>query len=295
MKTLRILPALLVLPALAGTAAAQDLDLVDRAKVQYESAAYEDALTILNDAAEIAPTSRVQVEQYRALCFIALGRVDEAQRAIAALVATDPTYIPSASVASPKVLSIVADIRKREVPAIVRRLMEEGRTAYQRKELPTARQRFELALKLLSDPAMAARPETEDLTIVARGFFDLTGAVEAAAPPPPPTPSTPTAEVPAAPATNDVFVPAIPIQQNMPSWEPPGRAFASIEYIGSIKVRIGTDGRVLSVSIERPSHPAYDARLLQVAPSWRYKPATRNGAAVESEKVIGVRLQPPTD
>ena len=294
MRTFRTLLMLPMLLALVTSAAAQDGDLIDRAKVQYESAAYEDALTILGSAGEIGPTGRVQVEQYRALCFIALGRVDEAEQAIVSLVAIDPTYLPSAAVASPKVLSIVSDVRKRELPAIVRRLMAEGRTAYQRKELPQARQRFEMVLTLLNDPSMAARPEAEDLTIVARGFVDLADAAEASAPPRAPAP--PRIETPPAAtvADTDVFVPAVPIQQNMPVWAPPDRAFAAIEYNGAIRVRIGTDGRVKAVSIERPSHPAYDGKLLQIAPSWLYRPATRNGEAVESEKLISVRLQPPT-
>lgn len=286
---------LILLPALAATSAAQDGDVVDRAKVQYESAAYEDALTILDNAGEVEPSDRVQVEQYRALCFIALGRLDDAQRAIAALVATDPTYVPSASIASPKVLSIIADIRKRELPAIVRRLMDEGRTAYKKKEMSAARRQFELVSRLLGDPSMGTRPETEDLKTVVRGFLDLTAAVEASAAPAaaaakPSNDFPPTTE---RAASADVFVPAIPLQQTLPAWEPPGRAFATVEYAGSIRVHIGVDGKVKSVAIERPSHPAYDARLLQIAQSWLYKPATRNGKPVESDKVIAVRLQPP--
>ena len=292
-----------LLPALVATASAQNI--LDRAKDQYESAAYEEALSTLGDAGSTTPVDKVQLEQYRALCLIALGRLPEAEQAISALVAADPMYVPSASVASPRVLSIVAEIRKKELPSIIRGLLDQGRQAYQRKELAAARQTFELILKLAEDPSLAGRPELDDVKVVARGFADL-AAASAAAPPPAAVPeaapasSTAVPEAappPTAPTTRTTtpatgFIPAVAIQQSMPVWEPPARAFATTEYNGAIKVRIGADGKVKNVAIERPSHPAYDARLLQVAMTWLYKPATRNGEPIESEKVIAVRLQP---
>ena len=45
-------------------------------------------------------------------------------------------------------------------------------------------------------------------------------------------------------------------------------------YSGAVKVRIGTDGRVKAVTIDQPSHPAYDANLIRVARTWLYKPAS---------------------
>ena len=262
--------ALLSCALVAGVREAAGQNLLDRAKVQYESAAYEEALSTLTEARNPAVADKVQVEQYRAFCLIALGRLPEAENAISALVAADPTYVPSASVASPRVLSIVSDIRKKELPAIIRRLMEEGRQSYQRKEFASAGQMFELVLQLVDDPSMTGRPEVEDVRVVARGFVDLAAATTApppvptaAATPPPPPPPSPS---PAQEAV--VFVPAVALQQTMPPWEPPSRAFGMNEYNGSIKVRIGIDGRVKSVAIERPSHPAYDARLVQVAQTW---------------------------
>jgi tetratricopeptide (TPR) repeat protein len=334
MKSLIVasLSAVLSTPAVAASAQ----DLIDRAKDQYESAAYEDALSTLSDAGRATPADKVQVEQYRALCLIALGRFAEAERAIAALVGADPTYVPSAAVASPRVLAMVADIRGKELPAIIRSLMDHGRVAYQRKDMARARETFELVLRLTEDASLNGRPELDDVKVVARGFVDL--AIAAAATPPPAVPAAVTAQdqpapdevqsskfkvqssvlaapprasvgdatagrpastppAPTSPAPAKVnppagFVAAVALQQPMPVWLPPSRAFANTEYIGSIKVRIGADGTVKAVSIERKSHPAYDARLLQVASTWLYKPATLNGEPVESEKVIAVRLQP---
>jgi tetratricopeptide (TPR) repeat protein len=300
-----MLASTLVLACL-GSLAVDAQSLLDRAKSQYEAAAYEEALSTLSRAGEVSLGERVQVEQYRALCLIALGKQADAEESIGALVAADPTYVPSPSIASPKVLQMVAEIRRRELPAVIRRLVDEGRLAFQGKDLARARQNFELVLKLTDDPALGERPETEDLKVVARGFVTLTMATEAPAPAPAPPAATPAAPASTAEQDGDggeatpttsaprlpAFEAAVPIQQAMPAWEPPGRAFAQTEYNGSLKVTIGIDGKVKNAVIERASHPAYDARLLQVAQSWTYKPATRNGTPVESEKVIAVQLRP---
>jgi tetratricopeptide (TPR) repeat protein len=300
MRTLAITLLLSVWSATLGVAAAtaQD-DVLSRAKEQYEAAAYEAALSTLETAAE-ATVERTQVEQYRALCLLALGRHDEADRALVALVASDPSYVPPASVASPKVLTRVSEIRKRELPGIIRRLMEDGRAAYQRKDLMRARHAFELVLRLVDDPAMAQRPEVADFKVVALGYVDLASAAPPPAPAPtPPTPAAPAvaekepSPIPSRPPASDavISVAAVPIRQNMPPWQP-RRAYADAEYSGLLRVRIGADGRVKTAVIEKASHPEYDQRLLEVAPTWLYRPATHNGMAVESEKLITVRLQP---
>src|SRR5690349_3267204 len=103
MRTLSFALSLLIIVG-AGPAFGQDA--LEEAKAQYAAAAYEDALTTLTRAGGAPPAKRVEVEQYRAFCLIALGRTEDAERAIAALVAADPKYVPSANVASPKVLSM---------------------------------------------------------------------------------------------------------------------------------------------------------------------------------------------
>jgi len=83
----------------------------------------------------------------------------------------------------------------------------------------------------------------------------------------------------------------VAIQQTLPEWMPTDKMAASRDYVGSIKVIIGIDGRVKSATIEKATHPIYDARLLQVSKGWLYKPATQNGEPVESEKVIAIQLR----
>jgi tetratricopeptide (TPR) repeat protein len=301
MRTLLAVFVFLSAPWLSVGAAAQT-DLSE-AKTQYEEAAYEDALTTLTKASASTPADRVQLEQYRALCLIALGRLPEAERAVVALVEADPTYVPPSSVASPRVLAIVADIRRKELPGVTRRVLDSGRAAYEAKNVALAQRQFDLLLKLLDDPAMEGRPEREDLRTVAKGFSTLLVAAPPALRPAPPAEperspapsSSPAASPSSPPAAASPFVPAVVIQETLPIWTPPNPSIARNEYNGAVKVRIGTDGRVKAASIDRPSHPAYDAVLLNTARSWLYKPATQNGTPIESERVIAVRLRPRTD
>ena len=298
MRTLFIVVVLLSAPWLSAAAAAQN-DLGE-AKAKYEEAAYEDALTTLTKASASTTADRVQLEQYRALCLIALGRISEAERAVAALVDADPTYVPPSSVASPRVLAMIAEIRRKELPGVARRVLDSGRAAYEAKDIPRAQRQFDLLLKLLDEPIMEGRPEREDLLAVARGFSTLLVAAPAPRPPAAETerPAAPPAAAagtpPAAPAVS-TFVPASVIQESLPIWTPPNPAVARNEYNGAVKVRIGTDGRVKAATMDRPTHPAYDTALLNTARSWLYKPATQNGTPIESERVIAVRLRPLAD
>ena len=284
MKTLSIL-LMLSTASLAATAGAQDT--LEEAKAHYAAAAYEEALSTLTRIDAAPALNKVELEQYRAFCFIALGKMAEAERAVASLVAADPRYVPSASVASPKVLQLVSDMRRKELPGIARKLFDEGKAAYKEKELPRAQRNFQLLLQLLDDPALKGRPENEDLRALAEGFVALLDSASAPAPPPPATATETVIRTSGTPAME----PPVAIQQTLPEWMPTDKLAGSRDYVGSIKVTIGIDGRVKSAAIEKATHPIYDARLLQVAKGWLYKPATRNGEPVESEKVIAIQLR----
>jgi TonB family protein len=289
MKVLSLAFGLLAVVGTLPVSAAQDT--LEEAKAQYAAASYEEALSTLTRVAPGPTASRVELEQYRAFCLIALGKTADAERAIAALVAADPMYVPSQNVASPKVLSIVAEMRKKELPGVARRLLDDGRAAFKEKDLPRAQRNFDVLQKVLDDPTMKGRPETEDLRIIADGFAAL--SVAATSPPPADSSSAPApAPAPGTMLQPDTMVEAVPIQQDVPVWVPPDAIAGAREFIGAIKVRIGADGRVKSSTIEKPTYPTYDARLLQASRQWIYKPATRNGQPVESEKVIPYQLRP---
>ena len=283
MRTVSIVLLLAAAP-LVRTADAQDA--LEAAKAHYAAADYEEALTTLTRVDAAPAASKVEMEQYKAFCFIALGKLPEAERAVASLVALDPKYVPSPTVASPRVLTLVSEMRRKELPGIARRLFDEGRTAFKEKQFDRAQSSFDLLIEILDDPAMKGRPESDDLRVLAEGFMALS---DAAATPPPKV------EEPAPVATparlNTVILPPVALQQTLPEWVPPDPISASREYAGSLKVVIGADGRVKSSSIEKPSYPTYDARLLLASRQWVYQPATRNGEPIESEKLIAILLR----
>ena len=286
MRIFAWLLAVFVAPQLAVPAAAQNV--LDQARRHYDAAAYEEALSTLATADRGTRSQIVEVEQYRALCLIALGRMADAERAVTAVIEADPLYVPPAS---PRVQSFISEVRRNALPAVARRLLESGRAAYTKKDLDLAREHFDLLLRVLADPAMQGRSEAADLRVLADGFVTLVTAssapagkvVSEEAPDAPPAPLP----APAAP----VLVPAVVVREVLPPWVP-DQISANQEYSGAIKVTIGADGRVKAANIQDPSHPAYDARLVQAASTWRYKPATRNGQPVDSERTIAVRLRP---
>jgi hypothetical protein len=297
MKTLAAAILLVGASALLSASVAVPGADLDLARSRYEEAAYEDALKILDTVAPVTADERVQVEQYRALCHIALGHTDQAERAVMALVDADPTYVPPSTIASPKVLNIIAEARRRQIPVVAKRLFESARASYADKNVAQAGAQFTLLLKLLDDPVMADRPERADYRTLAQGFATLLAApptVARSSSAPPASPSSPTAPAPGEPraaAAPRSFVPAVPILEALPPWTPPNGA-GRREFVGSLKLLIGADGRVKTATMVTPSHPAYDAALMGVVKSWRYKPATQDGTATESERVIAVRLRP---
>ena len=280
--------------ALVSASAAGDLDL---ARSRYEEAAYEDALKLLDGVEPASAGERVQVEQYRALCHLALGHAEEAERAVIALVDADPTYMPPTTIASPKVLAMVAETRRRHIPDVARKLLDSGRAAFGEKKMTLAAAQFTLLLKLLDDPAMADRPERTDFRTLAQGFATLASAPSKDAAsssgsgaPPAANPAPGAAAVrPSAPRS---FTPAVPLQETLPNWTPPNQTVGRTEYTGSLRLTIGADGRVKNATMVKPSHPAYDAVVLGAAKGWRYKPATQDGETTESERIIAIRLRP---
>src|SRR6185295_2575456 len=70
----------------------------------YSAAAYDDALLVLNGlrAQSNSPDDIRSIELYRTLCLMALGRTEEAVRAVEGIVTLHPLYRPSASDTPPR-------------------------------------------------------------------------------------------------------------------------------------------------------------------------------------------------
>ncbi|HMB80996.1 MAG TPA: hypothetical protein VKI43_13055, partial [Vicinamibacterales bacterium] len=141
----------------AAGAGAQDADL-SAARDLYASAAYDDALTLLNrlrSADHPASQSRA-IEQYRAFCLLALGRSADAEQAIEAVVAAEPSFQPGESDASPRIRSAFTSVRRRMLPSIIQARYAQAKASFDRKEFAAAADGFAQVLTAIGDPDVAA-------------------------------------------------------------------------------------------------------------------------------------------
>lgn len=288
---------------LSAVVSADDAQL-DRAKELYRSAAYDEALGVLDTIRAIAPSPEaLEVSEYRVFCLVALDRKDEARTAIAALISANPFYELSETQASPRVRTVFKDVRKSLLPSLVQSAYADAKAAFDRKD-PQSASGFERVLTLLRDPDLASNTDLGDLAVVAAAFRDLSAARElaAAAPPPAAPPSArdnsrrePVAAKPAEPAvyrdgTPNLVPPAV-ISQTMPPTHLAERRL----WTGAIEVLIDETGKVLSARMVMPVQPTYDRQLLQAALNWKYRPATKDGMPARYIKIINVRLDTRPD
>jgi TonB family protein len=279
-----------------------DQDAIATARDLYASAAYEEALAVLNG---LPPSSRPAeetrvIEQYRALCLLALGRMAEAEHAIETVVSGEPMYRPAAEV-SPRLRIVFSDVRKRVLPGVVQEQYAHAKTEYDHKDFAAAANDFTKVLDVMNDPDLTTalnQPPLSDIRTLAIGFKAL--AVNAAAPPPlpPPPPPAPVAvrpEVPSVPQPPKVYTvedpgvsPPVPLRQDLPPF--PGNV--PVGKTGMIEVLIDESGAVESVFMRRQVGPNYDSLALAAARNWRYRPATVNGMPVKFRKAVQVTVRP---
>ena len=301
--------AVLVVSLAVSPLAAADPDDLTRAKELYLSASYDEALALLDQLqTELPKELATEVAQYRVFCLVALGRGDEAKKAIETIVSADPFYRPSETQVSPRIRTVFENTRKALLPGIVQRFYADAKVLFEKKD-PAAVDEFDRLLKLLDDPELKNMPQYADLRTVVSGFRDLSEAqaTKEAPPPAPATVSTPAASADANPPVINVppppskpvarpaplsFTPPVVISQQLPRWAPPKSIDARFGFKGTIEVTIDETGKVSAAQIRQSVHPTYDDELLTLARSWKYKPATRNGVPIPYQKVVEIQLQP---
>ena len=280
----------------AAHAVAQDGDL-SAARDLYASAAYDDALAVLNrlrSSDHPASQSRA-IEQYRAFCLLALGRSADAEQAIEAVVAAEPSFQPGEADASPRIRSAFTSVRRRMLPSIIQARYAQAKSAFDRKEFAAAADGFTQVLTALTDRDVAVeatQPPLSDLRMLAGGFQEL--AAKAAAPPLPPlapvvVPAPP--PPPAAPriytgGETDVIPPSI-VNQALPPF--PGQSV--IPRTGKLEVVIDESGLVESAIMTGSITQNYDLLALAATKAWRYKPATLNGVPVKFRKTVHINVK----
>jgi TonB family protein len=312
-RTSPLLLAFALVSSLAITARAAD-DGLTREKDLYLSAAYEDALNVLDGLTD-QPQS-TEVEEYRAFCLLALQRTGDARKAIATVVSANPFYQPSESLASPRVRAVFREVRQSLLPVIVQQSYTDAKAAFDRKD-PHAADLFDRLLLLLDDPDVKGQPALADLRTVATGFRDLSKAIaitppleaKTGAPAPAGAARSAAQAVMAVPSQDAVpsqvvdsgeahgpnageLTPPVAISQELPRWVPPRSIDTHQGYNGTLELTIDERGHVVSATVTKSVHPVYDALLVRAARSWKFKPALRNGVPTTSSKVLTIQLRP---
>ena len=270
---------------------------IEAARELYASARYDEALTLLNDlsaSTTTTPPVRKVIEQYRSLCLLALGRGEEAEAAIAAVVRADAFYQPSEAEASPRVRATFADVRQRLLPDLAAARYADAKATYDRNEFASAAAQFQELVRLLDDPQMNGR--LPDMRTLASGFVEIAAA--AAAPPPVQEEPPPAEPEPVAPKSLEPKVytsedpgiePAVIIRQDVPAI--PAAIAGMTRSTGVLDLVIDEQGRVISMTLRARIHPVYDTVLLKAARDWKYEPAKLNGTPVRFRKLLQIAVK----
>jgi TonB family protein len=300
---------LVLVVLVASIAAAQDPPApatLAHAKNLYILAAYDEALVVLDRLHETASASESsEIAGYQAFCLLALGRTEDAKQAIAALVKSDPLYRPPDATTSPRTRAVFDEVRQGLLPDIVRVMYDRAKAAFDRHE-PDAAAEFDRVLTILNEPPLENLQDMADLRRLAAGFRDLartadTAAAEAgtsdaknvtAAAPPPETAATPPARPSVFTAADAGVVPPVSVSRTAPPWYPESDMEKVREFRGVLELVVDERGDVISATLTTRVHPKYDARLLEAARRWKFRPATKDGAPVSYRTTIAIHLGP---
>ena len=284
---------LIALALTADNPAAQDT--LEPIRELYASADYEGALTALDRLGPDKNAGRTtEIDRFRVLCLVALGRSDEANAVIERIVADDPLHEFSATDAPPRIRAALTEVRRRLLPGMVRGWYAEGKAAFDRKAFPEAVEKLEKVVQVL-ESADVGGADLADLRTLADGFLELSRKlvdVPAAPVIAPPASALDAAPAPAATAVKGDSDP-VAVRQDVPPWVGSyAGALYQREFRGVIEVEIDENGQVVGAEITVPIHPSYDPQLLKAARDWRYQPARQNGAPVKARKRVEIVLKP---
>jgi tetratricopeptide (TPR) repeat protein len=307
--------AVAIVLGVAGPVWAQDL--LARAKDFYASAAYEEALQVLQQLdGKSATPEGVNVAAYRVYCLLALGRRDEAKVAIGAIVRTDPLFHPSDAQTSPRVRAFFEEVRKPLLPEVLSQSYAKAKALFDRKEMAEAAVEFDRAIALLDELGAARGEGGGDLRTLAVGFRDLSrSAIAPPAPAPTPTPAadpvrvdpptdgdaapppvatpapTPTPEPERIYGSEDENVSRpVAVARAIPTWIPPTLTEKTQDFRGVVELVVDERGKVTSAVLTKKIHPSYDPMLLKAAQGWTFRPALKNGVPVKYRYLLEVKL-----
>jgi hypothetical protein len=257
------------------------------ARQLYANAAYDEALERL---ARVNPPPGLadQVDTYRALCLLALGRSRESEQIIERVLTRNPKYTLDEADVSPRLVIVFRAVRSRLLPVTARNLYSLGRASYEAKKFDVAARQFREVVDLLaSEPN--PEPGVADLRMLAEGFLKQIDAATAES-------SNATREIGAGDVSTtgviysildrDVIAP-VEISRPVPIMDsPPGGKPGT--YQGLVEIVIGETGRVMQVAIRKSIHPSFDADIIAATGHWRFQPATKNGKQVKYRRAYEI-------
>jgi hypothetical protein len=279
--------AMVVCFGFAPRASAQEL--LQRVQDLYASASYEAALTAVSSMND--SNSKPEIEQYRVLCLVALGRTEAAERAVERVLTQHPLYRPGAADTPPRIQELYTTVRRRLVPSLARTMYVDGKSAFDRKDRTAAVRIFDELARITDDRDLRDDPALAEMKVLASGFLTLSNALPSTDVDLKTIPAAAPITIPDAAAAPVVSAP-VPIHEELPVWAPRDELGRTMEFRGAVRVSISARGIVESAEVVRPVHPAYDEVLRQAAKSWTYYPGRVNGQPVPSERVITVVLKP---
>jgi tetratricopeptide (TPR) repeat protein len=299
------------------------------AKLLYAAASYEEALTELSQASPNEDPD--QVDTYRALCLIALGRENEAQKSLERLLDRNPFHSLSETEVSPRLVSMYRDVRARRLPSAARDLYSRALIKFDEKSFGAAAEILRDLLTALGREDLDGQAGLADLKLLAEGFLRLSEneivrngltperplsappvldaipaprpALGAAAPAPtsPPASSSPAnpGGLPAGGTPAPVIysqadryvVGPVEVTRKMPNWNPPASVQRGV-YHGLIEVVIDERGLVEKAQVLISVAPTYDPLLIEAAKTWKFRPATLNGDPVKYRRQYEIILHP---
>jgi TonB family protein len=192
--------------AIAG---AQSGTPLENAKALYDSASFDEALTVLDRLGSTQPEADVEeVQRYRALCLLALNRTAEAQKAIEVVFSRDPLYKLAEGDAPPRMRAAFTEVRRRLLPKVTEQLYASAKMSFDRKEYALAATQFKDLLTFLEDADAKSLPSLKEFRTLATGFRDLSVAAVPAVASIKPNPG-PSASAPATPSAPSAAPPAL--------------------------------------------------------------------------------------
>jgi hypothetical protein len=283
------------------------------AKVLYAAASFEEALSQLSAA---APTDDPdQVDTYRALCLMALGRENEAALSLERLLDRNPFHSLTDAEVSPRLVTMFRDVRTRRLPTAARDLYMRARTRYDERSFAAAAELLRDLLTALGREDLDGQAGLADLKLLAEGFLRLTETEIARATetssvsPPPPLPMPPPGSPPVDPADASgramggspapvVYSPEdrhvvgpVEVTRRVPNWNPPPTVKRGV-YHGLIEVVISERGTIERAEILISIAPSYDPVLLDATKTWKFRPASLDGTPVKYRRRYEIILHP---